>query len=133
MRTLAWLILTAIILTLVIGACRMLSMTFQSFTRSITIKNRRLAVILIAYKNTWGIATSAKNRNKMSLLGIFSYLVLIPYIIFIGYDIWFCFRTGVLEWCLAEDIYLMIAVIYYITAMFIKLAESNKFDKGEIW
>ena len=69
----------------------------------------------------------------MSLLGIFSYMVLIPYIVFIGYDFGVYFTTGVLEWCLAEKVYLRIALIYYIITMFIKLAEANKFNKGELW
>lgn len=32
------------------------------------------AAMLIAYKNTWGISTSPEKRNKMSLLGAFSYI-----------------------------------------------------------
>lgn len=133
MRTLARLILTGLRLTLAIGACRIISMTFNSFARSITIKNKRLSALLIAYKNTWGIATSAKKRNKISLWGVFSYMVLIPYIIFIGYDFWVYFTTGVFEWCLAERVYLKIAAIYYMITIVIKLVEANKFNKGGIW
>ena len=133
MRSLAGIILTGFRLTLAIGACRILSMTFKSFTRSITIKNNRLAAILIAYKNPWGIVTSVKKRNKMSLLGIFSYMVLIPYIFFIGYDFLVYFTTGVFVWCLAERVYLKIAAIYYMITIVIKLVEANKFNKGGIW
>lgn len=75
MRFLAMLFIQALTLIYLIGACRILSMTFKTFSRSITIKNHKLAALLIAYRNTWNIATSAEKRNKMSLLGVFSYIV----------------------------------------------------------
>lgn len=61
-------------------------MTFKTFSRSITIKNKKLVAMLIAYKNTWGIETSAKKRNEMSLLGAFSYVIFLPEIVFLAYD-----------------------------------------------
>lgn len=54
--------------------CRINAMTFKSLSRSITIKNEKLAGMLIAYKNTWGISTSVNKRNKLSMLGMISYL-----------------------------------------------------------
>lgn len=125
--------MAAVILWLMVGACRILSMTFKTFGRSITIKNERLAAMLIAHKNTWGIATSREKRNKMSLLGIFSYIIFSPEIFFIGYDFWVYMTTGVVEQCSIEKTYLIFAGIYYIVCISIKIIEANKFEKGEIW
>ncbi len=133
MDVLAMLFLTALILYFMIGACRILSMTFKTFSRSITIKNRKLAAMLIAYKNTWGIATSANKRNKMSLLGLFSYVILLPQIVFFAYDWWFLITTGVATLCEAGKTYLVVVGWYYMIAVCLKINEANKFNKGEIW
>lgn len=133
MKIFAMIFMTIILLWLLIGSCRILSMTFKTFSRSVTIKNEKLAEMLIAHKNTWGIATSAEKRNKMSWLGIFSYLIFLPEIFFIGYDWWIYITTGMVGVCSAEETYLSIAGIYYIIAISRKITEANKFDKGEIW
>ncbi len=133
MKIFAMIFMTITLLWLLIGSCRILSMTFKTFSRSVTIKNEKLAEMLIAHKNTWGIATSAEKRNKMSWLGIFSYLIFLPEIFFIGYDWWIYITTGMVGVCSAEETYLSIAGIYYIIAISRKITEANKFDKGEIW
>ena len=133
MDVLAMLFMTALILYFMTGACRILSMTFKTFSRSVTIKNRKLAEMLIAYKNTWGIATSTDKRNKMSLLGLLSYMIFLPEIVFLAYDWWFLITTGVMTQCEAEKTYLAVAPLYYIIAMLLKINEANKFNKGEIW
>ena len=133
MRFLAMLFLQAIILFYSIDACRILSMTFKTFCRSITIKNYRLAAMLIAYKNTWRISTSPEKRNKMSLLGAFSYIVFIPQIFFVVYDWWVYFTTGTAELCSSEETYLAIVGLYYIIAVCIKIKEADNFQKGKIW
>lgn len=132
MQFLAMLFIKLLILYLSMGACRVLSMTFKTFSRSITIKNSKLAAIFIAYKNTWGITTSAKKRNKMSLLGAFSYIVFFPQIFFLAYNCWGYFTTGLTELSSAEETYLLIAGFYYIIAVSIKITEANNFSKGKI-
>lgn len=87
---------------------------------------------MIAYKNTWGIATSREKRNKMSLLGVFSYIVLIPQIICLTCDWYACFVTGEAT-DKAVRSYGSITPLYYVIAVIIKLKESEKFNKGEIW
>lgn len=125
------LVLTTLKLYLGIGACRIISMTFKTFSRSVTIKNRKLAGMLIAYKNTWGIATSAEKRNRMSLPGVFSYVIFLPQIAFLGYD-WWCFMiTGAATQCPAEETYLAVAVWYYMIAMCRKIKEADRFRKGD--
>lgn len=133
MKIFAMIFMTILILWLLIGSCRILSMTFKTFGRSVTIKNERLAEMLIAHKNTWGIATSAEKRNKMSWLGIFSYIIFLPEIFFVGYDWWIYITTGVVGLCSAEEDYLAIAAIYYTIAILRNITEANKFDKGKIW
>lgn len=133
MRFVAMLCVQGLVLILLGGACRILSMTFHTFCRTITIKNQKLAKMLIARKNTWGIATGREKRNRMSLLGIFSWLVFFPQIFFVAYDSWVYFTTGVVEVCPAEEIYLAVAGPYYIVAMIIKIKEADNFEKGKIW
>lgn len=113
--------------------CRIISMTFNTFSRSITIKNNRLAELLIAEKNTWGIATDPGKRNKMSLLGVISYMVFLPQIAFIPYDWWVFIETGSMQWGDAEQACMAAATIYNIIVLSIKLKEAIKFSKGEIW
>lgn len=132
MRFFAMLCLQIITMYFFIGACRILSMTFKTFSRSITIKNKKLATLLIAYKNTWGITTSPQKRNKMSLLGAFSYIVFLPQIVFLGYDLWIYFTTGVAKFCYAEETYLAGAGLYYIIAVSVKITEADKYNKGKI-
>ena len=112
---------------------RSISMTFKTSSWSITIKNNRLAELLIAEKNTWGIATDSRKRNKMSLLGIISYIVFLPQIAFMPYNWWVYIKTGSGQWCDAEQTYLWIAMLYYFIAASIKLKEAIKYSKGEIW
>ena len=116
-----------------IWSCREISMTFCTFSKSITIKNDKLAELLIAEKNTWGIATDPQKRNKMSLWGVVSYIVFLPQIVFMPYNWWVYIKTGSGQWCEAEQDYLAVAIIYYFIALSIKLKEANKFHKGEIW
>lgn len=133
MRFLAMLFMEILILIYSISACRVLSMTFKTFGRSITIKNNKWAAMLIAYKNTWGIATSAPNRNKISRIGIFSYMVFFPQPFFFAYDWWVYFTTGVAELCSAEQSYLLVVGLYYMIAVSIKIKEADNFEKGKIW
>lgn len=44
--------------------CRIISMTFNTFSRSITIKNDKWAKLLIAEKNVWGIATNPQKKEQ---------------------------------------------------------------------
>ena len=130
---LAMIYMTAITLICFIGSCRIHSMTFNTFSKKITIKNRELAEILIAHKTTWGTTTSAKKRNEMSLFGVFSYALFIPEIIFLVYD-WYVFiTTGAAERCSKEKTYLVIVVWYYCAGLLIKIKEAEKFKQGKIW
>lgn len=108
-------------------------MTFNSFSKSITIKNDKWAELLIAEKNTWGIATNPKKRNKMSLWGLIGYVIFLPQIVFMPYNWWFYIKTGSGQWCEAEKLYLAVTMLYYFVALFIKMKEAIKFSKGEVW
>ena len=107
-------------------------MTFNTFNRSITIKNGKWAELLIAEKNTWGIAADPRKRNKMSLWGVIGYMVLLPQIAFMPYNWWVYIETGSGKWCEVEHLYLAVALLYYLVALIIKLNEAIKFNKGEI-
>ena len=109
---------------------RIISMTFQSSGKSINIKNVKLAELLIAEKNTWGIETDPAKRNKMSLLGVISYLVFLPQIAFLPYNWWGYMKTGSGQWCEAEQSYLWTAMLYYLIAFTIKLKEAIKYQKS---
>lgn len=111
---------------------RIISMTFKTPSWSITIKNNTLAKVFIAEKNTWGIATASGRRNKMSLLGVISYIVFLPQIAFLPYNWWAYIKTGSGQWCEAEQTYLWMAMLYYFIALSIKIKEGIKFSKGEI-
>ena len=111
---------------------RIISMTYKTFGRSVTIKNGKLVHVLIAKKNTWGIATDPDKRNKMSFWGIVSYMWLLPQLAFLPYNWWVYMKTGSGQWCKAEQDYLWTAVLYYAIALGIKLREARKFQKGEI-
>lgn len=63
------LLTTAMVPVWYIWPSRIVSMTFKSSGWSVTIKNDKLARMLIAEKNTWGTATFRGKRNKMSLWG----------------------------------------------------------------
>lgn len=129
---LAMIYMTVITLICFIVSCRIHSMTFKTFSKKITIKNKKLAAMLIAEKTTWGTTTSAKKRNEMSLLGVFSYAIFMLEIIFLIYD-WYVFiKTGVVERCSEEKTYLVIVVWYYCAGLFIKIKEAEKFKKGKI-
>lgn len=119
--------------TFLFWICRINAMTFKTFSRSITIRNERLARVLIAYENTWGIATSADKRNKMSLLGVISYILLLPEIVFIMYDWGICLTTGRAELCSAEKTYIAVLAFFYLITLSVKVIEADKFDKGKIW
>lgn len=112
---------------------RIISMTFKTSSKSITIKNDKLVEIFIAEKNTWGIATDPKKRNQMSLWGIISYILFLPQIAFLIYNWWIYFETGSGQWCKEELNYLWSVMLYYAIALSRKVKEGNKFNKGEIW
>lgn len=133
MPLLAILIMTALKLYCLIGSSRVISMTFKTFGRSITIKNKKLADALIADKNTWGIATSAEKRNKMSLSGAFAYMLALPEIIFLVYDWYLFMKTAVVGWCPGEEPYLAVVTPYYIVGLLLNIHAANKFSKGELW
>lgn len=133
MPLLAILLMTVLKLFCLIGASRVLSMTFKTFGRSVTIKNRKMASVLIAFKNTWGIATSADKRNKMCVLGVFAWMIVLCEIIFLIYD-WFTFMiTGAVGWCPGEEPFIVLATQYYVVGLLININRANKFSKGEIW
>lgn len=127
------LLVTVMVPTWYILPSRIISMTFNSFSKSITIRNVKWAELLIAEKNTWGIATNPNKRNKMSLWGLIGYMVFLPLIVFMPYNWWVYIKTGVGQWCEAEKLYLAAAMLYYLIALLIKLKEAIKFSKGEIW
>ena len=127
------LLVTAMVPIWYIWPSRIISMTFNTFSRSITIKNDKWAKLLIAEKNTWGIATELRKRNKMSLWGVIGYVAFLPQIFFIPYNWWIYFETGSGKWCDAEQSYLAVAMLYYLIALSIKLKEAIKFSKGKIW
>lgn len=133
MNFLLMLLVTVMVPTWYILPSRIISMTFNSFSKSITIKNDKWAEWLIAEKNTWGVATDSKKRNKMSLWGLIGYVVFLPQIVFILYNWWVYIETGVGKWCEEEQLYLAIAMLYYLIALIIKLKETIKFNKGEVW
>ena len=112
---------------------RIISMTFKTSGKSITIKNEKLAELLIAEKNTWGIETNPGKRNKMSLLGVISYIIVLPQIAFLLYNWWIYMKTRSGQWCEAEQSYLWTAMLYYLIAFSIKLNEAIKFQKRDIW
>lgn len=119
--------------TLIISACRINAITFKSFTRALTIKNRRLAKVLIAEKTTWDVSTSRDKRNKMSILGIVSWILFLPQIYFYLYDWWVFITTGVTRYCDMEMIYHYIVKWFYLITVSIKARESGKYQKGDIW
>ena len=127
------LLVTVMVPTWYILPSRIISMTFNSFSKSITIKNDKWAELLIAEKNTWGIATNSKKRNKMSLWGLIGYVIFLPQIVFMPYNWWFYIKTGSGQWCEAEKLYLAVTMLYYFVALFIKMKEAIKFSKGEVW
>lgn len=127
------LLVTAMVPTCCILPSRIISMTFSTFSRFITIKNDKWAELLIAEKNTWGIATDSEKRNKMSIYGLIGYVMFLPQIVFLPYNWWVYIETGEGKWCDAGQLYLAVAMLYYFIALSIKLKEAIKFRKGEIW
>ena len=113
--------------------CRINAMTFRTFGRSITIKNRKIARALIAEKNTWGIETSVEKRNRMSVLGVISYILLLPEIAFVIYDWWIFVSTKIAEQVWAEELYIIVTVWFYVVAISINIVEADRFRKGKIW
>lgn len=131
----AWfsmLVMTALKLILGIGACRIISMTFKTFGRSLKIKNRKLAEMLIAHRNTWGIATSVEKRNRMSLPGLVSYVMFLPQIVFLVYDWWLFVSSGAVGLCPWEETYFLMAAGYYLVMVSRNIKEADRFRKGEI-
>ena len=124
---------TAIILCEFIWPCRIISMVFNTFSRSITIRNDKLAEMFIAENNSWGISTDLRKRNKMSLWGVFGYMLFLPMIVLIPYSWWFCMETESLKWSDGVLNYCCLALVYYIIALLKNISEANKFRKGEIW
>ncbi len=118
---------------MMIYACRINAMTFKSFTRAYTIKYNKLTSILIAKKTTWEVSTSRDKRNKMSVLGIVSYILVLPQIYFYIYNFWIFITTGHTKWCELEKAYNAIMCFYYLITLTIKNSESGKYQKGEIW
>ena len=127
------LLVTVVVPTWYIFPSRIISMTFNSFSKSITIKNDKWAELLIAEKNTWGIETDPEQRNKMSFWGLVGYVIFLPQIVFMPYNWWVYIKTGSGKWCETEQSYLAVAMLYYFIVLFIKLKEAIKFSKGEIW
>ncbi len=118
---------------MMVYVCRINAMTFKSFTKTYTIRNRKLVEILIAEENLWGVSTSRDKRNKMSMLGIVSYILFLPQIYFYIYNIWIFIVTGNPRWCELEQAYITIMFFYYTITLFIKKVESGRYQKGEIW
>ncbi|MCM1161536.1 MAG: hypothetical protein NC412_09960 [Roseburia sp.] len=129
-----WVILGNLVLpAMMIYVCRINAMTFKSFTKTYTIRNRKLAEILIAEENPWGVSTSRDKRNKMSMLGIVSYILFLPQIYIYIYNVWRFIRTGDIMWGDLEQEYLGIMVLFYTFTLARKKIESEKYQKGEIW
>lgn len=133
MHFILMLLVTAMIPTWYILPSRIISMTFNTFNKSITVKNDKWAKLLIAEKNTWGIATDSRKRNKMSIWGVIGYVVFFPQIVFLSYNWWVYIEIGVGKWGDIELLYLVTAMLYYFIALYIKLKEAIKFSEGEIW
>lgn len=127
------LLVTAIVPVCYILPSRIISMTFNTFSKAIIVKNDKWAKLLIAEKNTWGIATDFRKRNKMSIWGVIGYMVFLPQFVFMPYNWWVYIKTGQGKWCDAEQLYLTVAMLYYFIALYIKLKEAIKFSKGDIW
>ena len=53
------------------------------------------APVSVAEKNTWGIETSIDKRNRMSVRGLVSYILLLPEIVFVIYDWWIFLSTRI--------------------------------------
>ena len=118
---------------MMVYVCRINAMTFKSITKTYTIRNRKLVEILIAEENLWGVSTSLDKRNKMSMLGIVSYILFLPQIYFYIYNIWLFITTGDPRWCELEQAYITTMFFYYTITLVIKKVESGKYQKGEIW
>lgn len=132
MDFLLMLLITIMVPTWYIYPSRIISMTFGTFNRSITIKTDKWAALLIAERNTWGIATNPEKRNRMSFWGVIGYMVFLPQLVFLLYNWWVYIETGSGKWCEAEQAYWTIATLYYFIALFVKLKEAIKFSKGKI-
>lgn len=133
MHFILMLLVTIMVPAWYIWPSRIISMTFNTFSRSITIKSDKWTKLLIAEKNIWGIATNPDKRNKMSIWGVIGYMVFLPQIVFMPYNWWNYLRTGSGQWCESERLYLWAAMLYYAIALIVKLKEAIKFRKGEIW
>ncbi len=118
---------------MMIYVCRINAMTLKSFTRTYTIRNRKLARLLIAEENVWGVSTSRDKRNKMSMMGIVSYILFLPQIYIYIYNVWRFITTGDIMWSELEQRYVGIITAYYLITLSIKRVESVKYRKGEIW
>lgn len=101
----------------------------KSFTRTCTIRNRKLAETLIAEENLWGVSTSLDKRNKMSMLGIISYILFLPQIYFYIYNIWIFITTGAPRWCELEQVYITIIFFYYTITLYIKRSNPDDIKK----
>lgn len=108
-------------------------MTFDTFSRSITIKSDAWVKLLIAGKNTWGIATDFKKRNKMSLWGVIGYVMFLPQLVLIPYSWWFCIKTQTRQWSEIVEGLLWISILYYLIALMKNISEADRFRKGKIW
>ncbi len=118
---------------MMIYVCRINAMTLKSFTGTYTIRNRKLAEILIAEENLWGVSTSRDKRNKMSMMGIVSYILFLPQIYIYIYNVWRFITTGDIMWGELEQEYLCVVSVFYLITFSIKKVESGKYQKGEIW
>lgn len=127
------LLMTLVSHPFMIAACRINAITFKSFTRTLTIKNRKIARILIAEKTTWGVSTSREKRNEMSILGIVSWIIFLPIAYFYVYEWWTLITTGVAKEFKLGDLYMAIAGGFYLITVSIKDSESGKYRKGDIW
>ncbi len=124
---------TVMTISCCIWPCRIISMTFNTFGRSITIKSDKLSKLLIAEKNTWGIATDSQKRNKMSLWGVIGYVMFLPQLVLIPYSWWFCIKTETRQWPEIAEGLLWISVLYYLIALMKNISEANRFRKGKVW
>lgn len=127
------LLVTTMVPILYIFPSRIISMTYNTFSRSITIKSNKWAELLIAEKNIWGIKTDSGKRNKMSIWGLIGYIIFLPQIVYLPYHWWRFMRTGSGQWFEVEQSYLWTAMLYYAVGLAVKLKEAIKFSKGEIW
>ena len=102
---------------------RLNAMVYRRYSHNITIKNRIVAKIFIAQKNTWDIRTDEDLCNHMSLLGIVSYLldVLLAFL---------CFYLDEKDKGLLV-LYVVFLLVFFMITVSVKIVEAWKFKRDK--